>query len=170
MVKLIDSIKSVKISQVIIVFLAGFILLVNTACSSPNSKLSNKLDGTTVSSQEAPKYDAYDATQPKQGGMNGYNDDQRLDNPRVQAKGKKLVDQANARDPKVDSPQDLANEVGKGLNKFPDIVSQQAQDKANLAQENLDKASRIVNRTADKASNAAQNTIDDAGRAIEKAM
>lgn len=165
MSKLIESIKSLKISQVIIVFLAGFILLVNTACSSPNSKVGS----TKVSSQEAAKYDAYDATQPKQGGMNGYNDDSRLDNPAVQAKGKKLVDQASKKEP-IDSARDYANEVGKGLDKLPETISRQAEDKYNLAKENLDKASNVVKRTANEGYQRLEEQIEDGSKTVKKSM
>lgn len=165
MIKLIESIKSVRLSKVIVVFLAGCMLLVSTACSTANTKV----DPSKVSSQESRKYDAYDANQPKQGGMNGYNDDQRLDNPASSVKAKQLVDSAKRKDP-IDSPQDYANEIKKGVNKLPEKVSRGAQDKVNDLKENLDNASKTAGRNLDRATDAVKDTIDDTSKAVKKAM
>jgi len=167
--KLIESVKSARLSKIIVVFLAGCLLLVSTACSTPNNKLSNKLDGSKVSSQEAPKYDAYDANQPKKGGMNGYNDDTRLDHPGAGAKAERLIQNAKRKDP-IDSPQDYANEIKKSVDKLPERVSRGTQDKVNDLKENLDNASRTAGRNFDRASDAFQDTLDDASNAVKKAM
>lgn len=80
--KVFKRIKSIKIGRVLAVFLAGFILILNTACSQDTVASSARETGTKT-------------VQEFQGGMNGYNDDVRYD-AGTAAKAKRLVDTAES--------------------------------------------------------------------------
>jgi gas vesicle protein len=185
--KLTQFIKSIRFRQIIVVFLAGFLLIINTACTSPNStdvsrKASyNNTQAKAVTNQD-PDYDYYDANQPKEGGMNKYNDDPRWENSDVRAKARNLSEGAKANvNRSFDSPQEISRKAGETvdrltedvperINRFKENAGEAAQERLETTKYNLDKASTNLSRAADNTSDAVQNKVDDTARATRRAV
>jgi polyhydroxyalkanoate synthesis regulator phasin len=170
-----------QLKKVLIVFLAGFVLLISTACSSTNSPQASRENvnpRTNVQKlTEQPDYDYYDANQPKRGGMNKYNDDPRLENPRLQKRVDKLVKGAKANieeqkeernnfsekysdDKTSKTGQALGNikeDVGQRIEDFKQDISQGTQQQMDKTKNNLEKTNRNIRRTAE---NTDKNTAD----------
>lgn len=102
---MISFVKSLHLSRILIVFFAGIMLLINTACSQPSSDQisseqmykTNKTGYDTKNNVvlKAVK-DSYQ-TVPPEGGMNNHRDTDRRQNIKAtEAKGKELVDQAKS--------------------------------------------------------------------------
>jgi hypothetical protein len=89
-----------QLKKILVVFLAGFVLLISTACSNMNSPQASRENVNPKTNVEQltkqPDYDNYDANQPKQGGMNQYNDDSRQENPKLKERVDNLVQGAKA--------------------------------------------------------------------------
>ena len=148
MKKLIQVIKSIKLSQVLTVFLASTLLVISTACSQGNmAQTGGKAYTDTAKRAMSDTYDDYDADRPFVGGMNGYNDDPRY-NAETEAKTKALVD--GAKDRSLENIGDTA-----------EIVSDRAQETIETTK---NKAQRAFNETTDKARNA----VEDATRATKE--
>ncbi len=185
--KLNQFIKSIRLNRIVTVFLAGLVLLINTACSSTDStKVSANSDrgfyseNRVYESKENPDYDAYDANQKKkpQEGFNQYEDDPRGDDPNVKAKAERLIQGARANVEKADSPKEYAKEVGKTgevlgkyteeipdrFNRFKEDISEGIEQRLDTTKSNFEKASRDVNRAAEDVSDAAQYKTDEVGK------
>ncbi|MFM2312782.1 MAG: hypothetical protein RLZZ04_2058 [Cyanobacteriota bacterium] len=170
-----------QLKKILIVFLAGFVLLISTACSSMNSPQASRENvnpKTNVQKlTEDPDYDYYDANQPKQGGMNKYNDDPRLENPRLQKKVDKLVKGAKANieernDDSVKYLGDKISKTGQDLDKAKDDVGQRMEDlKEDISQgtqqridktkNNIEKISKSIRQTGENTSNTLQDNLDN---------
>lgn len=140
--------KSMQLSRILVVFMAGVLLLVSTACSSPNSsKISTAKfsDRTSQARQEDRPYDYYDANQPKKDGMNQYNDDPRADAPSVQTKTRQLIDNAKANIKQNNSEGYLENTSAK--------LKQAAEDTSEAVQDKLQSVGQATK-------NAVENTVD----------
>ena len=175
MIKLIDAIKSIKIRQIITVFLAGSLLFISTACSQ-NTVAETKTEADVAVSSD---YDNYDANQEYKGGMNGYNDDRRYDS-KTAAKAKVLVDTAESRqeDNLGDYAESITDRAGDKIkeakNKIPSALQSNKEDaveylqsKSDKLQRNLSKVPEETKEVLDGATDTAQKALQDAGKATK---
>jgi F0F1-type ATP synthase membrane subunit b/b' len=186
---IIQSLKSIKIKQVLTAFLVGCLLLISTACSQDSvAKTGNKAEvaGKNVMSKDYDRgaasdtYDRYDANQQYKGGMNSYNDDRRYDSGTA-AKAKTLVDTAKRR--QVDNLGDYVDNVGdrakstvkeakrdipRTLKDNKEDAVDYVQNKSNKLQRNLSKVPGGAKDVFDEATDTAQNAINDANKATKK--
>ncbi|MEL6578638.1 MAG: DUF6658 family protein [Cyanobacteria bacterium J06621_12] len=175
MKKLINAIKSIKIKKILTVFLAGFLLIVSTACSQSTVAQAETKAETAMSSD----YDAYDANQEYKGGMNGYNDDRRYD-AETAAKAKALVDTAESR--QEDSLGDYAesitnragdkideakNEIPRALQSNKEDAVEYVQNKSDKLQSNLSKVPEGAKEIFEGATDTAQDALKDASKATK---
>jgi hypothetical protein len=189
--KLSQFIKSIRLKQIVTVFLAGFIFLISTACSGTDSaQAQTNREGffsqnRVYESKENPDYDAYDANQSKkpEAGFNQYEDDPRADNPNVRAKAEKLIRGAKANVEKADSSREYADEVGKTgevlgkyaqedrdkFNRFKEDISKGAEQRLDTTKSNLDKASKDIKRAADDVSDAIEYKAEDTNKTVRRA-
>ncbi|BAU62872.1 hypothetical protein STA3757_02230 [Stanieria sp. NIES-3757] len=175
MKKLIEKVKSWNLNRIFIIFLAGSLLVLSTACGqgrvASNStgvekSLAKNYDTNQVSQNRRDVFpdDERDVqfkaqtTQVPQGGMNLFNDDPRYDNPNVQAKSKSLVEQSKFRDEKYDSLGDYVSNVtdnaAKNLEQTREDLTQGAKLRGRVLQRNLDTAT-------DNAKNATEGLKDN---------
>lgn len=172
---LIHFIKSIKIKQVLTVFLAGSLLVISTACSQGSvAQGANKVEAAMSDT-----YDKYDANQDYKGGMNGYNDDRRYDAGDT-AKVKGLVDTANNRQRdslgeyadditdragnKIEqAKQDIPSELQANKEKAVDYV----QDKSDKLTDNLGQVPNQTQKVVEEATDTALNALDDAAQATK---
>lgn len=170
-----------QLKKILIVFLAGFVLFVSTACSSTNSPQASRENvNPRMNVQkltEDPNYDYYDANQPKQGGMNKYNDDPRLESSKLQKKVDKLVKEAKVNiEERKDAPakflddkisktgQDLDNakdDVGQRMENLKEDVSQGTQKRIDKTKNNIEKISKSIKQTGENTSNTLQDNLDN---------
>lgn len=177
-----------QLKKVIIVFLAGFILLVNTACSNMNSPQASRENvnprANVQKLTEDPDYDYYDANQPKQGGMNKYNDDPRLDNPKLQKKVDRLVKgaKANIEERSDDTARfldDKISKTGRNLDDAKDDVSQKIEDlkedipqgaknRIDKTKNNIEKISKSIGKTGEETSNTLKDNLDNRNKVTSR--
>lgn len=176
---IIQIIKSIKIRQVITVFLAGCLLVISTACSQDiAAKVPGKADTevTKTASQPTPNtYDEYDANQSYKGGMNGYNDDRRYD-AGTTAKTKELINTAKSRQTGGDVGEyveDISDRAGNQLKQakrdIPRAIkgntqeaSEYLQDKSGNLKDNLSKVPGGAQEVFEGAKENAKNAVKDA--------
>lgn len=164
---LIDTLKSLRLSQTVIVLLAGILVLFSTACSRADT-VADRLPGNGGPNTPG-------QSQPYKGGMNNFNDDasNRL-NTEAAAKAKALKDKVESRlnQKGINSPNDLVDNVrtanpGKQVQRLGDDVRQQAEDVKDNLQTFGDRGSKNVKRNTDKAfDNATDATKDKVGSDI----
>jgi hypothetical protein len=175
MKKLIEKLKSWNLNRIFIIFLAGSLLVLSTACgrgpaaSTPTGiekSLSKNYDTNQVSQGRKDVFsdDERDVqfkaqtTQIPQGGMNLFNDDPRYDNPDVQAKSQSLVEQTKFRGEKYNSVGDYVDNVtdsaARNLERTKEDLTQGAKQRGRVLQRNLETAS-------DNAKNAAEGLKDN---------
>ena len=179
--KLIQSIKSLKLKQILTVFLAGSFLVISTACSDGNvAQAGGKAYTDNAKRAMSDTYDDYDANQSFKGGMNGYNDDRRYDGDTA-AKVKALVDSAESR--QEDNLGDYVKQVGDRatdkIDEYSDKVPQALEDRRQEAakdikkrtktlQKNLDNAPDEARKVFEGAVDTAQDAVEDATKATKK--
>lgn len=183
MQNLISIIKSIKIKQVLTVFLLSGFLLVGTACSKDNVAQAGG-QGYTETAKRAMSdtYDDYDAEQGFKGGMNGYNDDRRY-NAETSAKAKGLVDTAKRR--QADNLGEFTDNVLERSVLNEDVNEKATKAFSRKVENNKDKALNYVDNKSDKlernlervpgkakqvfdeATDTAQNAAEDAARATK---
>jgi|GEM_PF-2307059 len=100
---IITFVQKLRLARIVVIFLAGIVLLVSTACSSPLiAKTPNPIDENTQSSSMYDRNENVDKlikesykTEAPQGGMNNHQDvDPRQNTSESQAKAKQLIKQA----------------------------------------------------------------------------
>jgi len=158
-----------QFSRILVVFLAGFILLISTACSNANPPQAS----SSGNLRSTPNYDYYDANQPEQGGMNKYNDDTRLDDRKMQKKADNAVNQARTnleqRNDTGEALGKIKEDVAQRTEQFKKDISQGTQRGIDTTKNNLEKASRNIARTAEDASDTLQNKANDTAKATRRA-
>lgn len=178
---LIKIIKSIKIKQILTVFLASCLLLVSTACSKGNiAQTGGQTYTETAKRAMSDTYDDYDADQEFKGGMNGYNDDRRYD-AETAAKAKTLVDTAKSRQKDdlgdyADSITDRAgNKIEEAKREIPNSLQskknetvQAVKEKSSKLQDNLEAVPGETKQVIDEATDTAQKAVEDATEATEK--
>jgi hypothetical protein len=179
--KLIQIIKSIKLRQVLTVFLVGSLFVISTACSNGNAAQSGgKAYTDTAKRPMSDTYDKYDANQPYQGGMNKYNDDRRYDT-KAGANTKALVDQAKNRqtDNVGEYFGNIGNRAGENLEKAKnnvprtiearkDDATQDLQRRASTLKQNLKNAPGEARNVFEGAKDTAKNAVDDATGAAQR--
>jgi gas vesicle protein len=170
-----------QLKKILTVFLAGFVLLISTACSSMNSPQASRENvnprANVQKLTEDPDYDYYDANQPKQGGMNKYNDDPRLEDSKLQKKVDKLVKgaKANIEERNDDTARfldDKISKTGRNLDDAKDDVSQKignlkedipqgAKDRIDKTKNNIEKISKSIRQTGEETSNTLKDNLDN---------
>ncbi|MGF1589270.1 MAG: DUF6658 family protein [Pleurocapsa sp.] len=174
MEKLIKIIKSIKLKQVLTVFLAGSLLIISTACSKGNVAQAGGREYTETSKRAmSDTYDDYDANQSFKGGMNGYNDDRRYDSGTA-AKTKTLIDTAKRRqgDDLGDYAEQITDRAGNKIEQAQreiprrvkgnlDNAAEYIDEKSDKLQDNLSKvpgeSKKVFNQAVDNAQNAAED-------------
>lgn len=183
--KLIQFVKSTQLKQIIVVFLAGVVLLISTACSGSNTPTASyDANQRSETPARARNYNYDDATQtnkatkiqsqPEKGGMNLYNDDPRIDNPRVQSKTQELLQNANKSGKRANSPdnpgeflEEQAESVGQSIDRVRKNVSQGTEQGTRNLKSNLGQASRDVRGAAEDASDTAKDAAKSTQQAVE---
>ena len=184
MEKLIKIIRSIKLRQILTVFLAGSLLVISTACNSGNvAQAEGKTYTDNAKRAMSDTYDDYDADQSFKGGMNGYNDDRRYDSETA-AKAKTLVDTAKRR--KADDLGEFTDNVLERsvlnedanekatkaftdkLEKNKDKAAEYVDNKSDKLQRNLEKVPGETKKVVDEAVDTAQNAAKDATSATKK--
>ena len=189
--KIIQFIKSIKIKQVLTVFMAGCLLLISTACSKDNVAQAERGVQPTAKSSMSKSgmsdtndtYNKYDANQEYKGGMNGYNDDQRYDyDAGAAAKAKTLVDTAkrsqvdnlgddvdNVTDRAKSTVKEAQRETPRNLKNNTENAVDYVQDKSDKLQRNLSKVPGGAKDVFDEATSPIQDTLNDANKVTKKA-
>jgi gas vesicle protein len=178
--KTIAFVKRLRLARVVIVFLAGIVLFVSTACSnqpSASSKVSstdlNKADTSSPyrldKNQDQHLKESY-STKPRQGGMNLHTDtDARRDLSGTEATANKLINRAEsnlqrrATNPKeaVDNLKDTAsaNKVGNNFDNATDRVGQSLKEMKEGAQRGAGNVKENTKNAADDIADQAQKTV-----------
>lgn len=186
MKKLIQTIKSLKLKQILTVFLAGFLLVISTACSQGTVDPDNAAQTggreytNTAKRAGSDTYDDYDAGQSFKGGINGYSDNLRSDGD-TQAKVKALIDSAERR--QEDNLGDYAKEIGdratdkvdEATSKIPKAIedrreaaAKDIEKRTKTLQKNLDNAPDEARKIYEGAVDTAQDAVEDATKATKK--
>jgi hypothetical protein len=179
--KLIQFIKSIRIKQILTVFMVGCLLAVSTACSQDTvaktgkNVMSKDYDRGAASNT----YDKYDANQEYKGGMNSYNDDRRYD-AGTAAKAKTLVDTAkrrqvdnvgdyvdNVTDRVKSNAKEAKREVPRTLKDNQEDAVDYVQNKSDKLKRNLSKVPGGVKDVVDEATEPARDALNDAERATK---
>lgn len=185
--KLIAWLKSIRLAQVLTVFLAGILLFVSTACSGVSASPGNEVKGEVPSSDVDSLY---------QGGKDksSYGDvDPRRDTSKTQIKAKGLVDNAKAKtEQSVNNPselvesikegkpldkrvENLGKNVGESVQELTKGVSEGTQKGIKNVKENSTDAAENVTKAAKRSAQdvkestqkAAEDTAKSASRAAE---
>lgn len=174
--KLVSIFKSIRLRQVLTVFLAGVLLVITTACAG-NAQAKMPQGGATGSAGSNP----VGQNQPYEGGMNNFSDTA----PGQAAKGtaektKALIDRAerdintkgvNSVDQYVDNFRSGAP-LDERVRKLTDDVKEGAKNAADDVKGVGDRVSNSVDRVSDRtargAKNAAENIKDNTGDAAKR--
>ena len=181
---LIKIIRSIKLKQILTVFLAGSLLVISTACNQGNVAQEGGREYTeTAKRAMSDTYDDYDADQNFKGGINGYNDDRRYD-AETAAKAQTLIDTAKRR--QADSLGEFTDDVLDRSVLNEDVNEKATKAFTNKLERNKDKALEYVDEKSDKlqrnlekvpgktkevvkgAADTAQDAVEDASRATKK--
>jgi hypothetical protein len=161
MQKLTSWFRNFRWNQVLVVLLAGFFLLVNTACSNGSpSSVASKSDSYSSGRLARP-------VEQKKGGMNGYKDvDPRMDTSEVDAKAQTLVNRAKARLQDDRTPKEVIKDTldEKPLSERARELSGQVSDSAKNS------AEEVVQATQQGVRNLKQSTqgaVDDTSDFVE---
>ncbi|MBW4581730.1 MAG: hypothetical protein KME42_19350 [Tildeniella nuda ZEHNDER 1965/U140] len=170
----IDTLKSLRLSQTLVVLFAGVLVLFSTACSRADT-VADRVPGN-------PGPNTPGQSQPYKGGMNNFSDDasSRLSTESA-TKAKALKDKVQSRlnQKGVNSPDDLVDNVrtanpGKQAQRFGDDARRQANDVKDNLQTFGDRGAKNVKRNAgdafDNAADAAKDTVDDSANATKRAL
>lgn len=170
MKKLIQIVKSIKLRQVLTVFLASSLLVISTACSDGNVAQAGGKAYTDTAKATSDTYDKYDANQPFQGGMNNYNDDRRYDT-RTGAEAKSYIDrvkgrQADNEDTYVDNLRNIGDTAGKKINEakrdIPRAIEDRKEDAAQDIQRRTDTLKQNLKNAPDEARKVFEGAKDNA--------
>ena len=185
MKKLIKIIKSLKLKQILTVFLAGSLIAISTACSNDGNvaQAGGKTYTDNAKRAMSDTYDDYDANQNFKGGINGYDDDRRYDSETA-GKAQTLIDTAKRR--KADDLGEYTDNVlersvlngdvdekatesfSDKLERNKDKASNYIDNKSDKLQRNLERVPGETKEVLDKAADTAQDAAQDASRAAEK--
>ncbi len=180
---IITFVKRLRLARIVVIFLAGIVLLVNTACSQPSSAKTSKMNnpGYNQETQNPSGYETEDnvvlkglkesyKTVPPEGGMNQHRDvDRRKDNTASDARSQDLVNRAedhlqkSVRNPK-EAADNLRNDVSvdKIKNKFGDLsknVNDSTRQIKEGTEKGLDDLKTNLKSTVDQVSDNVQRAV-----------
>ncbi|GAB4379909.1 MAG: hypothetical protein Kow00121_35040 [Elainellaceae cyanobacterium] len=165
--KLKNFLQSVKLSRVVVVFLAGVLLLVSTACSRPDSP---RVSGESSYQDHRAQRTDFDASSPDRlGGMNQYRDNNRNTNA-TDLKAKRLIDNARDNTNKVNNTQDFVRNYREGtplnerVENITDNVGEAASEVAEDLKEGTQKGIRNIRQNTGDAVDSASRNAEDASR------
>jgi cell pole-organizing protein PopZ len=147
-----------RLSRTLVTFFAGFLLLLNVACSAASEPKA------TAASTEKPgvETELYDPTQAKRGGMNGYDDDVRAGTPSAQAEAKALVDKAKRNVTKTETPKDISKKVRQSAEELQDNISERAEKQKDDLVKGTKNGMRNLKGNLDKAAKEIPEVVRDA--------
>lgn len=165
MKRLYHYLKSLRLRHLVTVFLAGTLLVISTACSTPETKGFRGNEVGAYPNSEKPA---------------------REDASRAKAKAERLSENARKNIDKVNSPGDFADEYQQGtplgervknLSKdigesFQDLgqgVAEETPNKVNNLKENTADAARSAKRAAEDASDTVQGKAEGATKSVRRA-
>jgi gas vesicle protein len=162
MKKLTELVKSWQLKRLFVIFLAGSLLIISTACSQGTVASA----GSQVKRQLSDTYDKYNANQPAEGGMNVYNDDTLYDNnPGLKAKTKALVDQAkvntNSEHNVGEEIKQLPDKAGKNINQARKDITNDIKEKTRTLQDNIGEATDNLGQAAENTAENLKNKVKD---------
>ena len=171
---LIKIIKSIRLRQVLTVFLAGCLLLISTACNQgtvakadDNAAQAGGREYTeTAKRAGSDTYDQYDSELPFKGGINGYPDDRRYDNETA-AKTQTLIDTAKRR--KADDLGEYTDNVLERSVVNPDVDERAVDAFSDKLERNKDKAVDYVDKKSDKLGRNLERLPGETKKVIEEA-
>lgn len=190
----VSFLKTLRLERIIIVFVAGVLLLLNTGCSRPDVQASRPDSGRVLSHESSgqggtynqrrgQQTELYDTIQERKGGMNEYSDvDPRVNTRGADAKARALVNNAENNVQKVQNPEEFAEEYRQGkpfgerVQHVVDRVTNATENTANDAAkgtrrgiENLkDNSQTAVDEVSEGARHASQNTSNAAKNQIKR--
>lgn len=197
MTRIIAWFKSIRLSKVITVFLAGILLFVSTACNGAVQAKSPDNMGKPTADQIRREVPSRALTSPYEGGMNDYSDvDPRKGVSDTQSKARDLVENAQGNlEKRADSPEqyrrnyqqgtplgervrrlgedasesaeDVTKGVSKGTQRGVENLKENTQDAANKSQRTADKASNFAQDKANEAASGARRALDKAADVID---
>jgi ElaB/YqjD/DUF883 family membrane-anchored ribosome-binding protein len=177
--------KQLRLERIFIVAMAGFLLLVNTACSQTSPPTSDRSHDSILRSADArggassspykgqaqQQRELYDTVQPRKGGMNEYDDDFKQDSASTKAKASDLINRSKQNlQKRADSPQQYVKNYREGtpLNERVQNITEDVATPAKQLGENLsegaEKGPRNVKENAAKFRENAPRVIEQAGR------
>jgi hypothetical protein len=181
--KVMSFVKQYRLGQLVVVFFAGIVLLLSTACT-PRTDMQAKIPapnssgtGGTYNERVGQQTELYDPIQERKGGMNEYSDvDPRVNKKGVNAKATGLVKNAEDNVDRVQNPKEFAEDYRQGtpvgertrniVDRVTDATQNTAEDVAKGTQrgvENLKDNARTTGREFSKgAQRVGQDTADSA--------
>lgn len=162
---LVNRLQQFRLTRFALPVLASFLLLFGTACNPSSPSVSG-----TGSYQEGrqPQTELYRTIQPKEGGMNRYSDtDPRRDTSRAATKADQMIRQAERNLNKVQSREDLADEVREakpfkqGVNDISGRVEGTIEDLREDISEGTQKGIKNIQRNTSQAQQGVQESFDD---------
>lgn len=162
------SLKPIRFARVAIAMVAGFVLMLGTACS-PNSP---SVSGTGSYQQgRKPQTELYQTNQPKEGGMNQYSDtDPRQNTSGLDEKVRSRVKAAERNLDKVQTPGDLAEEAreAKPLRRGAEDISKRVENTVEDLKDDISDGTqrgiKNLKRNTEQAKRDVGNALDDAGQ------
>ncbi|MEB3882129.1 DUF6658 family protein [Lyngbya sp. CCY1209] len=163
MKRLYHYLKSLRLRHLVTVFLAGTLLVISTACGTPETKGFQGEVGAYPNSEQPARTDA----------------------SRAASKANQLSENARKNIDKVNSPEDFAEEFQEGkplgervknLSKdvgesFQDLgqgVAEETPNKVNNLKENTADAAKSAKRAAENASNTVKETAEDTAKSAKR--
>lgn len=159
--RVISWVKSIRLSQIITVFLSSILLFVSSACNS-TGVLAKTADQVR---EEVPKGAL---TSPYKGGMNDYSDvDPRQDTSRAEAKAKELIDNAEGNIQKSANNFDQYSRNYQSGTPLGERVRRLGEDAKSSADEVTEGVAKGTQRGIENLKDNAQNTAEGTKRTAE---
>jgi hypothetical protein len=183
--RVVSFFKQLRLDRVFVAAMAGFLLLVNTACSQTSPPTSDRSHDAILGSansrggassspyqgQSQQQRELYDTVQPRKGGMNEYDDDFKQDSTSTKAKASDLVNRSKQNlQKRADSTEQYVKNYREGtpLNERVRNITEDVADPAKKLGENLsegaEKGPRNIKENAAKFRENAPRVVEQAGR------
>ena len=194
MIKMIDSLKSIRLDRIITAFLVGILVFVSTACSGGVlAKTTDQIPSSKTADQIREEVPSSAVTNEYKGGMNDYSDvDPRFNPSGANTKAKGLVDNAkkNIDQKSVDSVEqyvenyrsgtplgERVKRIGEDVGEAADNVKEEAskgtkenlQNTKETAKDTAKKANRATDDFADASKSKVKSDINNTQRSLDDA-
>ncbi|MGA7934898.1 MAG: hypothetical protein WCA35_15235 [Kovacikia sp.] len=183
--------KQLRLERFFIAALAGFLLLVNTACSQTSPPTSARSNDSILRSADSrggnssspyqgqgkQQRELYDTVQSRKGGMNNYNDDFNQDSASTKAEAKNLINRAKQNlQKRADTPEQFSKNFNSGTplderarNLAKDVTAPAKELQQNLS-EGADKGVRNIKENTANFREDAPRVVEQAGRNAQGAV